>query len=141
VTVDLRRLRPAELLALASGVLLAVSLFLPWFERSGVREDAWTSTVGPAAVAALTVATAFALAVATATQRSPALPLACAVLATVTALVCTLLVAVNAASPPISGGSRCYGLWVGLVASVGVLAAGWRSLRDERPFRGVPVSR
>jgi len=139
VTIDLRRLRPAELLALPAGALLAVSLFLPWFELAGVREDAWSAATAAAVPAALAALAALALVALTASQRSPALPLASAVVASLLGLLATALVAAYAASPPAGASGRCYGVWLALAACVGVLAsAGW-SLRDERPFRGVPV--
>jgi cobalamin synthase len=139
VTIDLRRLRPAELLALGAGALLAVSLFLPWFELAGVREDAWNVAAAavPSALAALA---ALALVALTALQRSPALPLACAVAAMLLALLATALVAAYTASPPAGASGRCYGVWLALAACVAVLAAALWSLRDERPFRGVAVS-
>jgi hypothetical protein len=37
VRVDLRRLRPADALALAGAVLLVVALFAPWFDEAGGR--------------------------------------------------------------------------------------------------------
>ncbi|MGD1050493.1 MAG: hypothetical protein ABR947_05430 [Solirubrobacteraceae bacterium] len=140
MTIDLRRLRPAELLALPAGALLAVSLFLPWFELAGVRGDAWNTAVAAAVPAALAAAAALLLVALTALQRSPALPLACAVAATLLGLLATALVAAYAASPPAGASGHCYGVWLALVACVGVLAAAWWSLRDERPFRGVAVS-
>lgn len=140
MTVDWRRMRPAEVLAGGSGLLLAVSLFLPWYEVAGVRRDAWnTLTVAeiPAALAALA---ALALVAVTVTQRSPAIPLAFAVATATLALVSSVVVAVRAAVLPAGAEDRCYGLWIGLAASVLVLVAAMLSLRDERPFWGVPVA-
>ncbi len=139
--VDLRRMRPAELLALPAAGLLAVALFLPWFEVAGSRESAWHAVAVAAVFAALAALGALALAAATVTQRSPALPLACAVATTILAAISTVLIAVFAAVAPNGADGRCYGLWLGLAGSLGVLWAAWRSLRDERPFWGVPVSR
>jgi cobalamin synthase len=140
VTIDLRRLRPAELLALTAGALLAVSLFLPWFELAGVREDAWSAVTAAAVPSALAALAALALVGLTAFQRSPALPLACAVAAMLLALLATGLVAAYTASPPGGASGRCYGVWLALAACVGVLVAACWSLRDERPFGGVAVS-
>jgi hypothetical protein len=140
VRIDFRRLRPAELLALGAGTLLAVSLFLPWYEFAGVRHDAWNSlTVAelPAAGAALL---ALSLVAATIVQRSPALPVALAVWTTTVGFVAVVAVAVRAIALPGAAGERCYGLWLALAAAIGVLVAGWLSMRDERPFWGVPAS-
>jgi hypothetical protein len=140
VKIEFRRLRPAELLALVAGVLLAVSLFLPWYEFAGVQHDAWNSlTVAelPAAGAALL---ALALVAATITQRSPALPVALAVWTTTIGLVGVLAVVIRVIALPGAASERCYGLWLALAGAIGVLVAGWLSMRDERPFWGVPAS-
>jgi hypothetical protein len=141
VNFDPARLRPAELGALVAGLLLAVALFEPWFEISGVREDAWNAVSATAVFSAFSAAGALALVFATVTQRSPSLPLAAAVFTVVLALLSTILIAVAAASPPALETARCFGLWLGLAGSFGVLASAWWSVRDERPFWGVPVSR
>jgi len=140
VKIEFRRLRPAELLALVAGVLLAVSLFLPWYEFAGVQHDAWNSlTVAelPAAGAALL---ALALVAATIMQRSPALPVALAVWTTTIGLVGVLAVVIRVIALPGAASERCYGLWLALAGASGVLVAGWLSMRDERPFWGVPAS-
>jgi hypothetical protein len=141
VKVDLRRIRPAELLALPAALLLAGSLFLPWFEVTGVRQNPWRALTIAAVVAALAALAALALFAATLTQRSPALPLALAVSSTLLGLLSTVLIAVFAIFLPAGASGRCYGLWIGLAGSFAVFAAASLSLRDERPFWGVPVSR
>lgn len=141
MTIDLRRLRGAELLVLPGALLLAVATFLPWFDVSGARQSAWHALALAAVPAALTALAGMALAVVTATQRSAALPLAAAVATMLLALVTVVLVAVFAAAPPAGASGRCYGLWLGLAGALWVLGAAWMSLRDERPFRGVAVSR
>jgi hypothetical protein len=141
VKFDPARLRPAELGALVAALLLAVALFEPWFEISGVREDAWNAVSATAVLAALSAAGGLVLVIATVTQRSPSLPLAVAVFTVVLAFVSTILIAVAAASPPALETARCFGLWLALAGSFGVLASAWFSVRDERPFWGVPVSR
>ena len=118
---DPRRLRPAELLALVGGVLLAVALFLPWYEFPSGRQDAWRALPITAVPAAL--------------------PLMAAVAATLLGLLSSIVVALRATSEPMAATARCYGLWLGLAGSLAVLAAAWLSLRDERPFWGVPVAR
>jgi hypothetical protein len=134
-------LRPAEVLALLAAALLAVALFEPWFEFSGVNRDAWSAVGATAVLAALSAAAGLVLVAVTLTQRSPSLPLAAAVLTVVLAFASTILIAVTAASPPALETGSCFGLWLGLAGSFGLLTAAWLSLRDERPFWGVPVSR
>jgi hypothetical protein len=138
--IDFRRLRPAELLALASAVLLGVALFLPWYRFPSGREDAWNALTVAEIPAALTALVALALVVATIVQRSPSLPVSLAVWTTAIALISVVVLAVRVAAPPGLATARCYGLWLGLAASIGVLLAGCLSMRDERPFWGVPAS-
>ena len=137
---DWRRLRAPELVVGAASVLVAVSLFLPWFEFSGAREDAWRAlTVAeiPAAIAALL---GIALVVVTLTRRSPALPLAVAVVLTTVTTIAAIVIAVRAGDPPSGATDRCYGLWLGLGGLVVLLVGAVWSLRDERPYRGVAVT-
>jgi len=141
VSFDPARLRPAEVCALLAALALGVALFEPWFEISGARRDAWSAVSAAGVLAALSAASGLALTAVTVTQRSPSLPLAVAVATVVLAFASTVLIAVVAASPPALETARCFGLWLGLAGSLGVLVAAWFSLRDERPFWGVPVSR
>ena len=139
--IDLRRLRPAELLGLLAGLVLAVALFLPWYDFAGRRESAWSALAAPAVLAAVAALAVIVLAAVTVVQRSPAVPLVFAVSSALLGLASTVLLALSAAAPPSGANGRCYGLWVGLAGSLGVLTAAWLSLRDERPSWGVPVSR
>jgi hypothetical protein len=134
-------MRPAEVLAGIAGLLLLVSLFLPWYEVGGVREDAWTALTVSEIPAVLAAVGALVLVLATVTQRSPAVPLGVAVVTVLIAGVAVIVLGVRAGSLPAGANARCYGLWLGLAGSVGVLIAALLSLRDERPSWGVPVTR
>jgi ABC-type Na+ efflux pump permease subunit len=137
VHADPRRLRPAELLALVAGVLLAVSLFLPWYEFPSGRESAWSAVTISAVVPALAALLALALVAVTLGQRSPALPVALATFAIVVGLAAVAVVAVRSLALPGGATDRCYGLWLGLAGAVGVTVAAFMALRDESPFWGV----
>jgi hypothetical protein len=141
VHADLRRIRLAEFLALGSGVLLAVSLFLPWYSVSGAaRESAWQAfTISEIPLAGAAIA-ALALFIVTLVQRSPSLPVAVAVWTTLLGLVAVGVATARAIALPSLATDRCYGLWLGLAGAVGVLVAAWMSMRDERPFRGLPFA-
>jgi hypothetical protein len=133
-------MRPAEVLAGGAGVLLGVSLFLPWYGFAGGSENAWQSLTVAEIPAALAALSALALVFVTVTQRSPALPLAVAVVTAVLGTLAVIAVAVRAIALPTGAFERSYGLWLGLAGSLGVLVAAMLSLRDERPFWGVPVA-
>jgi hypothetical protein len=138
--LDPRRLRPAELLALTAGLLLAVSLFLPWFDFSSGRENAWNAATITAIIAIAAALAALVLVAVTLTQRSPTFPVALAVVTTVLGFVAVVVVGLRTLALPDMALGRCYGLWLGLAGSLAVLAAGWFSMRDERPFWGVSAS-
>jgi hypothetical protein len=138
--IDFRRLRSAELLAAVAGTALAVSLFLPWYQFPGGREDAWNALTVAEIPPALAAIVALALVLATLTQRSPALPVALAVWTTAFGLLAVVVVVIRTAALPGMAADRCYGLWIALAAAVCVLLSGCLSMRDERPFRGVSAS-
>jgi hypothetical protein len=132
-------LRGSELLAGAAGVVLLVDTFLPWFEFRSGKLDAWQSySVTEVAIAAA-IAMALTLVVLTLTARTTAAPVAAAVWTTLVGLIATIWVLVSVLVKPGGALQNCYGSWVGLAATVAVLVAGWLSLRDERPRRGVDV--
>jgi hypothetical protein len=141
VKIDVRRLRPAEVLALTAGLLLAVALFLPWYDFPAGREDAWRALPVTAIPAALAALSALALVAMTLAQRSASLPLVVAIASTLLGLLSSVVIALRATSLPMAATARCYGLWLGLAGSLAVLVAAWLSLRDERPFWGVPAAR
>jgi hypothetical protein len=134
------RLRLGELLAAPSGLLLAVSLFLPWYSFPTGNLDAWSAfavtwvLIAPAALAAP------ALTWVTLTSASPALPVALAVWTIVLGLIATVAVGVRLLIPPTGASDTCFGAWIGLAAAILVTLAGWLAVNDERPGRGAPVA-
>ncbi|HEU0317295.1 MAG TPA: hypothetical protein VFR49_08195 [Solirubrobacteraceae bacterium] len=135
----LRRLRFAELLAAPSGLALGVALFLPWYQFPSGNLDAWSSFAVTWVLIAPAALIAPALTWVTLTRESPALPVALGVWTTLLGLLAAVTVAVRLLVPPAGSLDRCAGLWVGLAGAVLVALAGWLSLRDERPSRGISV--
>jgi hypothetical protein len=139
MTRALRRLRPGELLAAPSGLLLGVAMFLPWYRFAAGNLDAWSAftvvelLIAPAGLAAVAL-TWVAL-----TRDSPALPVALAVWTLVLGLVATASIGVRLLVLPGGATDRCAGAWLGLAGAVLVTAAAWLSINDERPARGVSV--
>jgi carbon starvation protein CstA len=146
--VDLRRLRLQEWLVGAFGVVLLASMFLHWYGRSGSSRSAWQAFAAIDVLLAIVGLMAVALALAAATQRAQAVPTAIGSALLPVATVVTALVVYRAASPPHvagppggprptgyvpSGGTgREIGLWIGLAACVGIVAAAYAAIRDER---------
>jgi hypothetical protein len=137
--VDLRRLRPPDLVALFAGMLLVVSLFLPWYQFPAGSRDAFSALTVSELPAALAAVLAFALVAVTVTQRSPALPVALATFTTVVGFVSAAVILARTVALPASATGRCYGLWLALAGAVLVTGAAFLSLRDESPFWGVPA--
>ena len=125
--MDLRRLRAGEWIALAGGVLLLVSLFMPWYDDVTGFEVLSVIDILLVLVAAVGVA----LAVLQAIQTSPALPVAFGVLSVTIGAIGVLLVLFRLIDAPGDVGGPAAGAWLGLAASVAITAGGWRSLANE----------
>ena len=124
--MDLRRLRHGEWMAGTAGAVLLVSLFLDWYGA-----NAWDTFVATDVVLAISALMGIALALATATQRSPAVPQALSALIVPVALVAAVLVVIHTISLPDGADGRDIGLWLGLAGAVGVLVGAWRSMGDQ----------
>jgi hypothetical protein len=142
--MDVRRLRAGELIAGAAGFVLLVSLFLSWYDG----QSGWESLGILDVILALVALDAIAIPIVTAAYRVPALPLAHQSLTVLVAAVAVLLVLARVVNIPDWASGREGGLWLGLLATLGVAAGSLIAIRDERrsePGRhtdltGVPVS-
>jgi peptidoglycan/LPS O-acetylase OafA/YrhL len=132
--MDLRRLRAGEWIAALSGVVLLVSLFLPWYGGDPGAEDAsaWEALAAVDVTLALVAAFAVSLLVVTASQRVPAVPIALSALVTLVGLIGLVLVLVRLASVPDGLDGREYGVWLGLLGTIGIVAGGGVAMHDER---------
>jgi hypothetical protein len=133
------RLRAGEWLAGLGGLGLLAVLFADWYGVAG-RDATTAGGTGWQVFAVLDVLLValallgIAVAVTCATRRSPAVPVAAAVLATGFGIVMTLLVLYRLANQP--GPNDLVdvrlGAWLGLLATLAVAVGGWRTLADER---------
>jgi hypothetical protein len=134
--MDLRRLRAGEWITAGSGIVLLVSLFLPWYGGSAAAgaSDAsgWESLAVLDIVLALIAAAAVALLVITATQRLPAVPLTVNTFVALAGLLAIVLVLVRVVDLPDDAGAREWGLWTGLAGALGIAAGALVAMRDER---------
>jgi hypothetical protein len=131
--VDLRRLRHGEWIAGVSGAALLVSLFLDWYSAGSgaATANAWESFSVTDVLLAVTGLFGLALALGAATQRSPAVPQATGGLTVPIAFVAAIVVVIHALSLPDGADGREVGLYIGVVATFGVLVGAWRSIGDQ----------
>ena len=143
--MDLSRLRPGELIAAAGGAGLLVVMFLGWYAMSGVTQvggrvvevsagfSAWQRFTATDILLALAALAAIGLAGLTASRRSPALPVAGAVVATGFGILATLLVFYRIVNQP--GPNEIievkFGAFLGFVCALAIAVGGMLAMRDE----------
>ena len=159
--MDFRRLRVGEWVVGASGLLLLVALFLPWYELGegivvgptdvlDAHASAWDAFTVLDLLLALGALAAIAVVFVTAAQATPALPLALESLVVLFGLLLLVLVVFRLADPPdvsflestgaatrqhVEGIDRAVGAWLGLAAVLGIAVGGLVAMRDERRSR------
>jgi hypothetical protein len=141
------RLRWGEIVAGVAALVLLASMFaLPWYGYKGdlaplaarlgvsTSHDAWNSLSTTRWLMLLTIVAALALVYLQATRPAPALPatfsLFVALLGGLTSLVLIYRVLINVPGPN-DVVSRDVGGFIGLLASIVIAGAGYRSLREE----------
>lgn len=142
--------RVGEILAGAFGVLLLASLFLPWYQQSLVCVVGPCPPLRATGFEALAVLDLFLVIVALGgvgllvvevTQRTPAIPVAWAAIAALLGLVTVGLVLWRTlAPPPAWAGAEPVFALLALVASAGLTAGCFLSMRDEGSRGGSGVA-
>jgi hypothetical protein len=141
----MNRLRSGELIAGASGAALVIFLFaLHWYGVSGPfaptlakglhARTSWTGWQGLTYVRWLLLVTALgavALAYFQAVERAPAIPVTLSVIVTVLGGLSTLALIARVIDTPGNGLDQRVGVYLGLVAAIGIAYGGFRSLREE----------
>jgi hypothetical protein len=130
--MDPRRLRAGEWIAAVSGVVLLVSLFLPWYGAGAEDASGWEALAVVDVALALVAAFGVSLLVITASQRVPAVPIALSAIVTLVGLIGLILVLIRLGNLPDGFDGRELGVWLGLPATIGIVAGGALSMRDER---------
>jgi cation transport ATPase len=146
---DFSRLRRGERIAAIGGVLLFILMFFDWYDVSAkLGIPGFSDSVGVSAWDAfdfidlfllLTVIVAIGLAVLTAMQQAPALPVTASVITTVVAGIGTLLILFRIVDTPDGGApsvagidvSPTFWMFVALVVTAGITYGGYLSMREE----------
>jgi hypothetical protein len=131
--MDLRRVRIWEWLTGLAGVVLLVSLFLPWYGVGDLTVNAWDAFSVVDLILAAVALAAIALPIVAGLQRTAAVPQSMAsvlvfvsVIGGVTALVRLL----NPVGP--DDVTREIGVWLATGAAIAIFFLNWRSMRDKR---------
>ncbi len=136
---DHRRLRFGELIAGVSGFVLFVSLFLSWYGISikflgaGVSANfsAWDAFSLIAIVLFLVSVVAMGLAMMKALGQKVALPIAPSVVTAALGALAVILILFRLLVHPADHLSLQYGIFIGLLAAIGVLVGGYQLMREE----------
>ena len=143
--MELNRLRLGDVIAAAGGVALLVVMLLDWYAAGGLTEvggreievsvgfSAWEAFAVTDVWLALTGLAAIALAVLTASRRSPALPVAASVITSTLGVIAALLVLYRILNQP--GPNEFieveFGAFLGFLCVLAIAGGGWYSMRDE----------
>jgi hypothetical protein len=130
--MDLRKVRNGDWIALVSGIVLIVALFLPWYSAGGETASGWQALTVIDVVLAIAALFGVAQWFFTAQQPTPAVPLAVAGLSAWVAIVAVILTLIRVVDSPADGLGLEYGTFVALAATAGLFTGAWRSLGDER---------
>ncbi|MEK6271291.1 MAG: hypothetical protein AABM42_01410 [Actinomycetota bacterium] len=147
--MDFTRLTQGEKIAGVSGIALILIMFIfDWFglkaDVSGFTAEgsrnAWGSYGFIDIVLFITVAAAIGLALISASQTEVGLPVAASAVVAGLGILSVVLIIISIISPPdfgadLSGSgidnTRKIGVWLGLIAAIGVAYGGWRAMQEE----------
>jgi hypothetical protein len=130
--MDLRRVRAWEWLTGLGGVVLLVSLFLPWYSLAGVDATGWESFSVVDLILAFAALCAIALPVVAATQRAAAVPQAWSSGIIWALMLAAVLAVIRLLNPPADDVSREAGVWIATIASLALVGFDIKSMRDKR---------
>ena len=115
-----------------AGLVLFVSLFLPWYGAGGTDATAWEAFTVIDVVLAIAALSAIALVVVATAQRTAALSQSVAAFVMLLAVPAAILAVVRLLNLPGDGLSREAGVWIGTAAALGLCAFCYRSVADTR---------
>jgi hypothetical protein len=135
--MDLGRVRTWEWFTGLAGVMLLVSLFLPWYGAEGFEgtATAWQALSVIDVFLALVALLAIGYFAVTAAQRTAPVAQTYVAFLVWFAVVATILALVRLLSPPeVAPGadtSREIGVWLGAVEAIALFVGAWKGMRDR----------
>ena len=129
--MDVRRVRAWDWLTGAAGLVLLVSLFLPWYSAGGESATGWESFTVVDLIVALAALAAMALPVVTVVQRTAAVPQALSSTILWLLLLAAVLAVIRLLNPPFDDVSRAAGVWIATIASLAAVAFDIKAMRDK----------
>ena len=151
--MNFSRVRPADWLAGIGGLVLFVSLWLPWYGidphafggvvagQGNVPEaSAWEALSEIDVLLALFALPAIGVPISAALSKVPTAPVAFTVIATCASFLSVLLVLFRLLDQPGSNELVAvkYGAWIGLVGALVALVGSWLAMADEHTPGAVP---
>lgn len=144
--MDVSRLRRGEMIAAISGIALIIIMFLNWWGTpdtiNGVAipdivdvevdasANAWEAHSFNDIVWFVTALAAIGLGLLAATQTRMDLPVAASAIVTALGILSLLLIVIRLIDPPFDL-TREYGVWLGLIAILGIIYGGWTAMQEE----------
>jgi hypothetical protein len=137
--------RRGEIIAGLSGVALIIVMFLRWFDvpatatvfgPGDTSANAWDAFDFVDVIWLITALMAIALGLVSLSQASLNLPVALSAVVASLALLSLVLLVIRLIDPPTQFGvelDRSYGVWLGLVAIIGILYGSWVTMQEEAP--------
>lgn len=139
--MKIQRVRITEAAAGIFGLILFVSLFLPWFEIAGRGSvNAWGAFCFSTFVLAVLAGAGIAMPLISASSSKTDVPIATTSATVPLGILGTLLVIYRQFSP-VDDGTGQVGLYLGLFACLGLLLSSWRAMADDKvrqPHSGSP---
>jgi hypothetical protein len=115
-----------------AGLVLLVSLFLPWYSVAGVDENAWETLSVIDVILAVVALLAMALPVVMACQRTVSVPQSMTALLGPIALIGAVLALVRLIDAPGAAGTRQAGVVIASLAAIAIFVFDYRSMGDKR---------
>src|SRR4051812_10454472 len=129
--MDLRRVRAWDWLTGLAGLVLLVSLFLPWYGGGATDASGWEAFTVIDVVLALAALLAIALPLVTAAQRTASVPQSWVAIVMLIGVPAAILAVIRLLNLPGDGLTREAGVWIGAASALALTVVAYRSMGDR----------